>query len=58
MLVDKELEEESATCNDREWLTDLVRAKTWLLNRKRAQGLDKLVRILTINDDIERYLKQ
>lgn len=56
MLVDKELEEEYYSCDDKEWIRNLIRAKKWLLDRKRATGIEKLMRSLEISDDIKRYL--
>ena len=54
MLVNKELEEEYATNDDKEWLSNLIQAKAWLYKKQRT---DKMVGFLDINNDIEKYLK-
>lgn len=56
MLIDKELEEEYRTTDDKEWLTNLINAKKWLLNLNRPKGIDKLVNEANIQDDIAKYL--
>lgn len=58
MLIDKELEEERGTCDDKNWIKALIRAKKWLLDRKRAQGMDKWLRAMEISYDIDNYLKK
>lgn len=57
MLVQKELEEERHSCDDKEWLRSLIQAKRWLLYRKRPNAFDKIIYDTTIADDIEKYLK-
>ena len=37
MIVRKELEEEYYTCDDKDWIRNLIKAKKWLLERKRAK---------------------
>ena len=56
MIVQKELEEEYHTCDDKDWLRNLIKAKKWLLNRKRAKGIDNCLRVMEINYDIDKYL--
>lgn len=56
MLIDKELEEEYRTTDDKEWLTNLINAKKWLLNLNRPKGITKLVNEANIQDDIAKYL--
>lgn len=56
MLVDKELEEEWGTCDDKNWIKALIRAKKWLLERKKAIGIDKWLRAMEISSDIDTYL--
>lgn len=56
MLVNKELEEEYRTCDDKDWIRSLIQAKKWLLNRKKPQGIDGLLYGLEIQSDIEKYL--
>lgn len=56
MLVDKELEEEHATCDDKDWIKNLIKAKKWLLERKRAKGIEQLMRSMSIEEDIKKYL--
>ena len=57
MLVNKELEEEHYSCDDKDWIRNLIKAKKWLLNRKKAIGFDKLMRAMEIEDDVNKYLK-
>ena len=56
MIVRKELEEEYYTCDDKDWIRNLIKAKKWLLNRKRAKGIDSWLRVMEINYDIDKYL--
>lgn len=58
MIVNKELEEEWATCDDKEWIRNLIKAKKWLLDRKRAKGIDGLLRAMEIQSDVDTYLKK
>lgn len=54
MLVNKELEEEYGTCDDKNWLKALIKAKKWLL-KKRPGGADWLD-AMDISSDIDKYL--
>ena len=56
MIVRKELEEEYYTCDDKDWICNLIKAKKWLLNRKRAVGIDSWLRAMEIEYDIDKYL--
>lgn len=56
MLVNKELEEEARTTNNREWLVMLIKAKDWLLKRKRLNGIEAIIASEDIASDIEKYL--
>lgn len=54
MLLDKELEEEKGTTNDKEWIASCIEAKKWLLDKK---GIMALVSSEIIKSDIDEYLK-
>lgn len=58
MIVRKELEEEYYTCDDKDWIRNLIKAKKWLLERKRAKGIDGLLRAMEIQNDVDAYLKK
>lgn len=59
MLLDKELEEEYRTCDDKEWIRDCIKAKKELLLGKgrKVTFIDKLVYSELLNEDIEKYWK-
>lgn len=54
MLLDKELEEEKGTTDDKEWIASCIEAKKWLLDKK---GIMALVSSEIIRNDIDEYLK-
>lgn len=55
MIVDKELEEEYETTNDKEWIANYIAAENWLMKK---QGTLAIVRNAIIEEDIEKYLKE
>jgi hypothetical protein len=55
MILDKEMEEELDTTNDKEWIKSCIEAKKWLLDKK---GIMALVSSEIIKEDIEKYLKE
>lgn len=55
MILDKEMEEELDTTNDKEWIASCIEAKKWLLDKK---GIMALVSSQIIKEDVERYLKE
>ena len=55
MLLDKEIEEEYYTCDDKEWIKDCIEAKRWLMDKK---GIMALITSEIIKEDIEKYLKK
>lgn len=59
MLLNKELEEEYRTCDNKEWIRDCIKAKKeLLLGKGRKVGfIDRLVYSELLKEDIEYYLK-
>ena len=53
MLLNKELEEELVTCNDKEWIMSCIEAKRWLLDKK---GIMAIVRNEIIKEDMEKFI--
>ena len=54
MLLNKEMEEEYYTCDDKQWIKDCIQAKRWLMDKK---GIMALITNEIIKEDIEKYLK-
>lgn len=54
LILDKEMEEEYCTCDDKEWIWSCIQAKKWLLDKK---GIMAIVTSELIKEDIEKYLK-
>lgn len=55
MIMNKELEEEYYTTDNKEWIASCIEAKKWLLDGK---GVMAIVRNAIISEDIEKYLKE
>lgn len=53
MIINKELEEEYETTNDKEWLRDYIKAEQYLLELKDTMPIvvDEIIK-----DDIKKYL--
>lgn len=53
MIINKELEEEYETTNDKEWLQDYIKAEQYLLELKDTMPIvvDEIIK-----DDIKKYL--
>lgn len=54
LLLNKELDEEKRTTNDKDWIASCIQAKRYLLDKK---GIMAIVTNEIIKDDIEKYLK-
>lgn len=55
MLLDKEMEEEYSTTDDKEWIASCIQAKNWLMDKK---GIMAITTHAIIQSDIEKYLKE
>ena len=55
LILNKEMEEEARTTNDKEWILSCIQAKKWLLDKK---GIMAIVSHEIIKEDIERYLNK
>lgn len=55
MIMDKEMEEELDTTNDKEWIRSCIYAKRWLMDKKGIMGI---ITNEIIKEDIETYLKE
>lgn len=55
MVMNKEMEEEYRTCDDKDYIASCIQAKKWLLDSK---GIMAIVRNEIIREDIETYLKE
>ena len=55
MLIRKELEEEWRTCDDKDWIRNLIKAEKWLMKNANRSRLD-FVSAMEIQDDIDKYL--
>ena len=53
LLLNKELEEEERTTNNKEWIVSCIYAKRWLMDKKGIMGI---VTNEIIKEDIERYI--
>ena len=53
MIINKELEEEYETTNDKEWLQDYIKAEQYLLELKDTMPIvvDEIIK-----DDVKKYL--
>ena len=54
MIMNKEMEEEYNTCDNKEWIASCINAKKWLMDKK---GIMALITNEIIKEDIEKYLK-
>lgn len=54
MVLNKEMEEEYRTTDNKDYIKDCIEAKKWLLDKK---NIMKIVALATIQDDIDKYLK-
>lgn len=55
MVMNKEMEEEYYTCDDKEWIKSCIEAKEWLMDKK---GIMALVTSEIIKENIEKWLKE
>ena len=55
MILNKEMEEELNTTNDKDWIVSCIQAKYYLMDKK---GIMKIITNEIINEDIEKYLKE
>lgn len=55
MILNKEMEEELDTTNDKEWIASCIQAKKYLMDKK---GIIGYVNSIIIQEDIEKYLKE
>lgn len=55
MILNKEMEEEINTTNDKEWIASCIQAKKYLMDKK---GIIGYVNSIIIQEDIEKYLKE
>ena len=55
MLIRKELEEEWRTCDDKDWIRNLIKAEKWLMKNANRGRLD-FVSAMEIQDDTDKYL--
>lgn len=53
LILNKELEEELRTTNDKEWIASCIQAKRYLMDKK---GIMALVTHEIISEDIDEYL--
>jgi len=53
MILNKEMEEELDTTDDKEWIASCIQAKRYLMDKK---GIMALVTNEIINEDIRKYL--
>lgn len=54
-LLDRELEEEQRTTNNKDYMKDCIEAKKYLLDKK---GIMAIVSNAIIEDDIKKYLQE
>lgn len=54
MVLNKEMEEEYRTTDNKDYIKDCIEAKRWLLDKKNFM---KIIALATIQDDIDKYLK-
>ena len=54
MIMNKEMEEEYNTCDNKEWIVSCINAKKWLMDKK---GIMALITNEIIKEDIEKYLR-
>lgn len=54
MILDKEMEEEYRTNDDKDFIKDCIEAKKYLMDKK---GFNAILTYATIEDDINKYLK-
>ena len=59
LILNKEIEEEFRTCDNKEWIRDCIKAKKELLMGKgrKVSFIDRLVYSEMLKEDIEKYLK-
>lgn len=55
MILNKELEEELDTTNDKEWIASCIQAKRYLMDK---QGIMAIITNEIIKEDIDKYLKE
>lgn len=53
MVMNKELEEEYVTTDDKEYIKMCILAKQWLLGK--GKGIDEFLNAYIIKEDIEKY---
>lgn len=53
LILNKEIEEEFVTCDNKEWIASCIQAKRWLLDKK---GIMAIVANEIIKEDIDKYL--
>lgn len=54
MIMDKEMEEEYVTTDNKDFIASCIEAKKWLLGK--GTGMDALVNIFNIKEDIDKYM--
>ena len=55
LILNKEMEEELRTTNDKEWIVSCIQAKRYLLDKK---GIMAIVSNAIISEDIDKYVKE
>jgi len=59
LILNKEIEEEFRTCDNKEWIKNCIKAKKELLMGKgrKVSFIDRLVYSEMLKEDVEKYLK-
>lgn len=55
MILNKEMEEELYTTNDKEWIASCIQAKRYLMDKK---GIMAIITSEIIKEDIDKYLRE
>lgn len=54
LILNKELEEEYRTTDNKDWIASCIQAKRWLMDKKGIMGI---ITSELIKEDIEKYLE-